>query len=156
MTCFSTTDYILSFFFFFFNDTATTEIYTLSLHDALPISSSRRPDVRRSFSGFHRAPEGERGVAAFCSRADHRASGRTSRQFLSRAHWLRKNLRKLSRWRDGTRLPFPRRLLRRDRFAGRRRTYGHLHRSRPRGAGSRLGRRFPPDDGTFPGSPQRA
>src|SRR5437868_15248755 len=29
------------FFFFFFNDTATTEIYTLSLHDALPISSRR-------------------------------------------------------------------------------------------------------------------
>src|SRR2546430_8966566 len=28
-------------FFFFFNDTATTEIYTLSLHDALPISKSR-------------------------------------------------------------------------------------------------------------------
>src|SRR2546422_10547993 len=28
-----------SLFFFFFNDTATTEIYTLSLHDALPISS---------------------------------------------------------------------------------------------------------------------
>src|SRR2546428_6228132 len=27
-----------SSFFFFFNDTATTEIYTLSLHDALPIS----------------------------------------------------------------------------------------------------------------------
>src|SRR2546430_3866777 len=27
----------LIFFFFFFNDTATTEIYTLSLHDALPI-----------------------------------------------------------------------------------------------------------------------
>src|SRR2546428_6522366 len=26
-----------AFFFFFFNDTATTEIYTLSLHDALPI-----------------------------------------------------------------------------------------------------------------------
>src|SRR5256885_6716349 len=29
-------------FFFFFNDTATTEIYTLSLHDALPISLLRR------------------------------------------------------------------------------------------------------------------
>src|SRR3712207_7794111 len=28
------------FFFFFFNDTATTEIYTLSLHDALPIYTS--------------------------------------------------------------------------------------------------------------------
>src|SRR2546430_8487451 len=30
------------FFFFFFNDTATTEIYTLSLHDALPISACAR------------------------------------------------------------------------------------------------------------------
>src|SRR5712691_12967222 len=30
--------YVLFLFFFFFNDTATTEIYTLSLHDALPIS----------------------------------------------------------------------------------------------------------------------
>src|SRR2546422_10337858 len=30
--------------FFFFNDTATTEIYTLSLHDALPISAIRDPD----------------------------------------------------------------------------------------------------------------
>src|SRR2546425_3925952 len=28
---------LMSLFFFFFNDTATTEIYTLSLHDALPI-----------------------------------------------------------------------------------------------------------------------
>src|SRR2546427_1358143 len=39
-------------FFFFFNDTATTEIYTLSLHDALPISSpactTRRPSSRGS------------------------------------------------------------------------------------------------------------
>src|SRR6267143_5707867 len=32
-----TTGLYLVFFFFFFNDTATTEIYTLSLHDALPI-----------------------------------------------------------------------------------------------------------------------
>ena len=31
--------------FFFFNDTATTEIYTLSLHDALPISSAGRITV---------------------------------------------------------------------------------------------------------------
>src|SRR5215203_6381648 len=30
--------FLFPFFFFFFNDTATTEIYTLSLHDALPIS----------------------------------------------------------------------------------------------------------------------
>src|SRR5215469_18576671 len=38
------------FFFFFFNDTATTEIYTLSLHDALPIcvppSLQRAPPPR--------------------------------------------------------------------------------------------------------------
>src|SRR3989442_15653976 len=31
------------YFFFFFNDTATTEIYTLSLHDALPISRDHPP-----------------------------------------------------------------------------------------------------------------
>src|SRR3712207_8060843 len=33
--------------FFFFNDTATTEIYTLSLHDALPISRRRGPRTGR-------------------------------------------------------------------------------------------------------------
>src|SRR5207253_10321648 len=45
----------LSSFFFFFNDTATTEIYTLSLHDALPIlqflhdvRSAEEPDSARS------------------------------------------------------------------------------------------------------------
>src|SRR2546427_13021859 len=32
---------VASLLFFFFNDTATTEIYTLSLHDALPISGGR-------------------------------------------------------------------------------------------------------------------
>src|SRR5947207_947176 len=35
--CLCLLSFIFSFFFFFFNDTATTEIYTLSLHDALPI-----------------------------------------------------------------------------------------------------------------------
>src|SRR6266581_9236564 len=42
------------FFFFFFNDTATTEIYTLSLHDALPIFLRRpalwRQQAQRTFS----------------------------------------------------------------------------------------------------------
>src|SRR5687767_16007477 len=46
---------ICIFFFFFFNDTATTEIYTLSLHDALPISIYSRRffdgwSVRNSYS----------------------------------------------------------------------------------------------------------
>src|SRR2546430_7630298 len=44
-------DYAITFatvtvYFFFFNDTATTEIYTLSLHDALPISRRARPSRR--------------------------------------------------------------------------------------------------------------
>src|SRR5690348_18481429 len=44
-------------FFFFFNDTATTEIYTLSLHDALPICSvfmtcAARPNCARRATGF--------------------------------------------------------------------------------------------------------
>src|SRR2546422_2378705 len=44
-------------FVFFFNDTATTEIYTLSLHDALPISSrSRSASQRTSDSGCRPRP----------------------------------------------------------------------------------------------------
>src|SRR3712207_7792335 len=52
--------------FFFFNDTATTEIYTLSLHDALPISGALGPvageptpaghDVHRHVRHAHRHP----------------------------------------------------------------------------------------------------
>src|SRR5574343_414158 len=40
--------FLSSFFFFFFNDTATTEIYTLFLHDALPISFSASGHVTTS------------------------------------------------------------------------------------------------------------
>src|SRR6266536_819558 len=45
-----------SFFNFFFNDAATTEIYTLSLHDALPISGSGswRSSLPRRFSAYER------------------------------------------------------------------------------------------------------
>src|SRR5256885_12803089 len=46
--------------FFFFNDTATTEIYTLSLHDALPIwcgaASPSRPGTRARRSAPFRRP----------------------------------------------------------------------------------------------------
>src|SRR5256885_11790892 len=59
------------FLFFFFNDTATTEIYTLSLHDALPISqpcrnrpvlpkSSVRPLSAGPFSRRQRSSRSER------------------------------------------------------------------------------------------------
>src|SRR3712207_7459702 len=42
-------------FFFFFNDTATTEIYTLSLHDALPIYAGHREE-RRQWHPFEARP----------------------------------------------------------------------------------------------------
>src|SRR5690349_24136462 len=52
------------FFFFFFNDTATTEIYTLSLHDALPISPGTPVRVAASAEGsmvhLEIADQGER------------------------------------------------------------------------------------------------
>src|SRR5467141_5407220 len=56
----------MSHFFFFFNDTATTEIYTLSLHDALPICD--RPD--------HHGPESD----AQQDRRRHRANSRERRR----------------------------------------------------------------------------
>src|SRR5258708_8915687 len=64
------------FIFFFFNDTATTEIYTLSLHDALPISSKSsgiitrcrtRCCARRCGHGSRRAPS-RSSIAAIGSR----------------------------------------------------------------------------------------
>src|SRR3989454_12834908 len=73
--------------FFFFNDTATTEIYTLSLHDALPIcvhdgARDRRGAAARSRGGCPRLP-GETDQPARGPREDQ-ALGRevTSRQFL--------------------------------------------------------------------------
>src|SRR5476649_3102197 len=47
----------LTLFFFFFNDTATTEIYTLSLHDALPISAPRRCCATRAGWAGRPGPE---------------------------------------------------------------------------------------------------
>ena len=46
-------------FFFFFNDTATTEIYTLSLHDALPISNSINDAVAYSIGSLKSTVEKE-------------------------------------------------------------------------------------------------
>src|SRR5215208_7381585 len=43
----------LSFLFFFFNETATTEIYTLSLHDALPIGIQHRTKRASRFESGH-------------------------------------------------------------------------------------------------------
>src|SRR6266481_9451474 len=61
------------FFFFFFNDTATTEIYTLSLHDALPIAVMTPRLVRGDrLPGFGQLlyPEGDpRAIAIFAALA---------------------------------------------------------------------------------------
>src|SRR2546429_6186509 len=58
------------FFFFFFNDTATTEIYTLSLHDALPISAP----AASGGGGEHPCPAS---WAASTSRSTRRATAPT-------------------------------------------------------------------------------
>src|SRR2546430_10017899 len=58
---------------FFFNDTATTEIYTLSLHDALPISARRRQrGVPREIQG--RLFAGLRPRRAFANRSEEHTS----------------------------------------------------------------------------------
>src|SRR5260370_40038635 len=95
------TDTVL-FCSFFFNDTATTEIYTLSLHDALPISqeveSVRSRSLRHGRSYQHR----DRAVDAGRSRgqelranqdpADHRPASRTRAETVSMGYrppsWL--------------------------------------------------------------------
>src|SRR2546430_16350744 len=67
--------------FFFFNDTATTEIYTLSLHDALPICSGRGRTLDSFLGGgftiSHACPLRRCGAGTGVARAfaGHRAGG---------------------------------------------------------------------------------
>src|SRR3712207_8181928 len=80
----------LCILFFFFNDTATTEIYTLSLHDALPISPPRaaRSDARsataRCGSRRTRRSGSTRSTARAASpaRSEEHTSELQSRQYL--------------------------------------------------------------------------
>src|SRR2546430_13052272 len=58
-----TTRRLSCLFFFFFNDTATTEIYTLSLHDALPICIRRRARCSRVRAGSPKQQNNSRLVA---------------------------------------------------------------------------------------------
>src|SRR3712207_7173685 len=75
----------MSTLFFFFNDTATTEIYTLSLHDALPILSQCPVPCDAGHTEPHTAP-----IPTTRSRSDEPASRRSeehtselqSRQYL--------------------------------------------------------------------------
>src|SRR3989442_15927510 len=68
-----------SFFFFFFNDTATTEIYTLSLHDALPISHLEAAGL-----GMATAAKalGQRNAVEFRARSEEHTSELQSRPHL--------------------------------------------------------------------------
>src|SRR3712207_7690437 len=75
---------MIVFAFFFFNDTATTEIYTLSLHDALPICGGRGV-TGRLYRGSFRP---ENGGARVClrppqaARSEEHTSELQSRQYL--------------------------------------------------------------------------
>src|SRR5688572_32693442 len=70
--------YILDvYFFFFFNDTATTEIYTLSLHDALPISRhASKPSVSGALLDVLSAASADR----FTELADSKARAKQDRK----------------------------------------------------------------------------
>src|SRR3712207_8626790 len=79
--------------FFFFNDTATTEIYTLSLHDALPIFTRANRPGRRTRSSFAtcarittaRPPASTSGLIARIrpsNRSEEHTSELQSRQYL--------------------------------------------------------------------------
>src|SRR5215213_3725348 len=57
--CVGSFSLIVFFFFFFFNDTATTEIYTLSLHDALPICASPNEMVVHGIPGRFKLRKGD-------------------------------------------------------------------------------------------------
>src|SRR5436853_6862381 len=64
---------LFSFAFFFFTDPATTEIYTLSLHDALPISCGGRPAVKGREARAAVDPDFGLRVALGFELADHHA-----------------------------------------------------------------------------------
>src|SRR2546422_4361960 len=66
--------------FFFFNDTATTEIYTLSLHDALPIFSTGRARAHpatRAVARHAHDPRGHPAPARAAAAAGHWSAGRS-------------------------------------------------------------------------------
>src|SRR5258707_11594899 len=88
---------LMCIFFFFFNDTATTEIYTLSLHDALPIFIQRSHSGGSMAAGRSQNPRRSKGVllgpvsrcggdcsptADFPKRSEEQTSELQSRQYL--------------------------------------------------------------------------
>src|SRR2546429_6540031 len=65
---------------FFFNDTATTEIYTLSLHDALPISAAQRAGGRgRRLGAVHHRRLGRDRPGRHHGRREHQGDRKSTR-----------------------------------------------------------------------------
>src|SRR3712207_7426280 len=71
---------------FFFNDTATTEIYTLSLHDALPICADRRDFKAGGRPGVHGGRAGRTRAPDFAVGADDALPRRAGREVRSEEH----------------------------------------------------------------------
>src|SRR6266566_5008420 len=72
--------FLFFFFFFFFNDTATTEIYTLSLHDALPTPRRTGDDRVAHVKGALHDQRGHDGTATGVEvRLEDRGPGQTLR-----------------------------------------------------------------------------
>src|SRR3712207_7795285 len=96
---------VVSVIFFFFNDTATTEIYTLSLHDALPILSGGIDVISGNTSGpttAHRAGVVRAGPPRGCQvrgprrpRSEEHTSELQSRQYLVCRLLLEKKKKKI-------------------------------------------------------------
>src|SRR3712207_9531683 len=91
---------------FFFNDTATTEIYTLSLHDALPISRSSRNTSRISSFRFSSRAVSLCASLRFSSqrklRSEEHTSELQSRQYLVCRLLLEKKKNKMEQYTHST------------------------------------------------------
>src|SRR2546421_8401938 len=87
--------------FFFFNDTATTEIYTLSLHDALPIYD-RAGWVQPNVGASHRVGGHLRGRAQLRRRSEEHTSELQSRSDLVCRLLLEKKKQPFASWPEQT------------------------------------------------------
>src|SRR5690349_23439192 len=74
--------FFICFCFFFFNDTATTEIYTLSLHDALPIGVAPRAFAYTALGGSLDDLGSPEAIVAIAARSEEHTSELQSRRDL--------------------------------------------------------------------------
>src|SRR5258708_34198920 len=90
------------FYFFFFNDTATTEIYTLSLHDALPISEKSGPAVTEGNGDLINVARGRRRLGGTHERSEEHTSELQSPDHLVCRLLLEKKKKKTMKRREET------------------------------------------------------